>query len=348
MLQSLSDASQSNFRTCDEVRPLIKQACETNQDVAEYFNPGVSEEGRPIDAVILGNGVRRISLIAGAHSDEPVGPETLWAFILNGIRQKEKLNALFEEFKFIVIPHINPDGETKNQTWIKEWPNFEAWLKYVFREPPGRDMEFGFSNMRKENAIVSKFLRVQGPPVMHASLHGMGFSEGAMLLIERHWIDNTKNLRAQFVDAIQRSGLRLHDHDRKGEKGFIYIAPGFTTTPEGEAMRRHFKALDDKETARLFHDSSMEFVRTLGKNPLCLVTELPLFIIEKEVNNRLAGVPAAYLEFKDKIPDLRAQIMQNQSIDNIITEFQIRPLPISTAIKLQLYAIQLGLESLKM
>ena len=69
--------------------------------------------------------------------------------------------------------------------------------------------------------------------------------------------------------------------DRNGEKGFQYIGPGFTTTPEGQAMRAYFKSIGDEQTVSLFRDSSMEFVRKLGGDPLCLVTEIPLFYVVK-------------------------------------------------------------------
>ena len=98
---------------------------------------------------------------------------------------------------------MNPDGEAKNQLWIKQWPSVEAYLQHAFRELPGRDLEFGFPNMRHENACVSDFLKKHAPFALHLSLHGMAFSEGAMLLIERHWIQRTQKLRTQFSDFVR-------------------------------------------------------------------------------------------------------------------------------------------------
>ncbi|MFQ5638614.1 MAG: M14 family zinc carboxypeptidase [bacterium] len=346
MFESLIENTEIRFTTCDEFRPQIKAACSSNPDIAAYHEIGKSEAGRRIDVVILGHGAQRVSLIAGAHSDEPVGPETLRTFLLNSIRHKDRLKELFITFQFLVVPHINPDGEARNQGWIKKWPHVEAYLEGVFRELPGRDLEFGFPAMRPENRHVSQFLRENGPVAMHASLHSMSFSEGAFLLIERHWIERTQQLRKKFARAALDFGLNLHDHDRHGEKGFHYIEAGFTTTPEGQAMRRFFKNKGDAEMAALFHDSSMEFVRQLGGDPLCLVTELPLFVINKKRKNSPAGIPESYLAFKDKIPELRIRLQQNRSIAETIAEFEITPLDLATASKLQLRAIQLGLETI--
>ncbi|NTV47849.1 MAG: peptidase M14, partial [Chlorobiales bacterium] len=309
-LAELADSMDLRFTSSEAVRGEFIALCKVNPEYASYHCIGFSEEGRPIDAVILGSGKTIVSLIAGAHSDEPVGPETLRIFIIQGLKRKNDLKDLFETYKFVIIPQINPDGEIKNLGWTKEWPNFECYLKHAFRELPGRDIEFGFPEMRKENQAVSRFIKVHAPVKLHLSLHGMGYSEGAMLLIERHWIDRTIRLRKQFKEFVNKFGLGIHDHDRKGEKGFIHIEPGFTTTPEGRAMQAFFYLKRDDETAKLFHLSSMEWVRTLGENPLCLVTELPLFLIQKKADIPEPGVPKQYMALKELTPSLSAKLRQ--------------------------------------
>jgi hypothetical protein len=354
METSFLKVKNTQFRTGAAVHPLLQQICRENADLAACEQIGVSEEGRPIAGVVMGKGARRVSLIAGAHSDEPVGPETLRTLIIEGLKQRDLLGDWFEQFQFVIVPHINPDGEARNQNWIAKWPDVEAYLLNAFREPPGRDLEFGFPNMRVENKCVSEFLQLHAPFALHASLHGMGFAEGAMLLIERRWIDKTQTLREQFKQAVRAAGLRLHDHDRKGEKGFHYIEPGFWTTPEGSAMRNFFSAKpmrssgegkNDSTTAQLFHDSSMEFVRTLGGDPLCLVTELPLFVINKEILPRKPGAPQAYLEFAEKIPALRSELLAGRSVQPILDSFQIQPFSLNAAVPLQLKVIELGLQT---
>jgi hypothetical protein len=346
MITKIAVENRISFRTCDDVRAPIREACAQNPDIAGFIHLGHSEEGRPIDAVILGNGKKHISLIAGAHSDEPVGPETLRTFILQGLAQRKQLRDLWKKYCFFIIPHINPDGEARNREWIRQWPDAGAYLRHAFREPPGRDLEFGYPGMRAENRLVSDFLKAHAPFALHLSLHGMGFSEGAMLLIERRWINQTEALRSRFAGYARKTGLRLHDHDRKGEKGFVYIAPGFTTTPEGRAMQAYFRTLGDEETAGKFQLSSMEYLRTLGGNPLCLVTELPLFVLTKQVKPPLTGVPQAYLKFRGKIPEIKAKSLAGNAPDDFLEEFQIRPLALNSAVRFQLFVIQLGLDTI--
>lgn len=344
-LHRLVPEHMNTFHTTEQVMPDIERACKENKDIASFHSIGKSEQGRSMYGVVLGRGNIGVSLIGGAHSDEPVGPETLRWFILEGLRQRELLRPYFEHFKFIIVPHINPDGEEKNQPWIQEWPDLAAYLRSVFRELPGRDLEFGFPAMRLENRWVAAFISKHAPLYMHMSLHGMAFSEGGMLLIERHWSSRTQFLRDKFVEAVQRAGLYMHDHNRKGEKGFFYIEKGFTTTPEGQAMRDFFTSLGDLEKAAQFHNSSMEYVRSLGGDPLCIVTELPLFLIEKNPEAK-PGVPEQYLAFQDALPELKLMAKRGTSLQQAVQAFGLRYVPVPIAMRLQLRAIELGLKTL--
>ena len=328
------------FRDQEAVRAPIRALCLAHADIASFEALGESEEGRSLYGVVLGTGPQTVSLIAGAHADEPVGPETLRTFILEGLRRRDDFAALWAAFRFVIVPHINPDGEAHNRPWITRWPDLAAYLRHVDRELPGRDLEFGFPAMRVENRLVAGYLRRYAPFGLHMSLHGMAFSEGAMLLVERHWAGRTQALRDGFCRAAYAAGLMLHDHNRKGEKGFFYIEPGFTTTPEGAAMRAHFTALGDADTAALFHDSSMEFVRSLGGDPLCLVTEMPLFVVARHEPHE-AGYPAAYLAFKDRLPDLRLRAARREDL----MPSGVYALDLAVAMRLQLRALTLGLEA---
>jgi hypothetical protein len=347
MLTSIIEGVTLEFRTQTGVEPALRAACAAHPDLAAFHDLGASEEGRPLYGVVLGHGPRTVSLIAGAHADEPAGPETLRSFVLEGLRRRDDLAGLFERFRFVVVPHVNPDGEARNRAWIERWPSLEAYLRDVVREPPGRDLEFGFPEMRRENRIVSAFLRAHAPFALHMSLHGMGIAEGAMLLIERHWAFRTQPLRDAFTRAVREAGLERHVHNRKGEKGFFCIEPGFTTTPEGEAMRFFFRARGDEAMAARFHDSSMEFARSLGGDPLCLVTELPLFVVRARKplpEPPEPGVPRTYLAFRERLPEIRSRLASGGSAADLLAPFDFDPVPLPTLVRLQLRTLELGLE----
>ncbi len=339
-LTSLVQDSPS-FRTQEAIRESIQAACARHEDIASFRELGTSEEGRPLYGVALGTGSVTVSLIAGNHADEPVGPETLRAFVLNGLARRRKMEPWLRRFRFVIVPHTNPDGEARNQPWIKQWPDPEAYLQHVVREPPGRDLEYGFPEMRPENKHVSSLLREYGPFDLHASLHGMSAGEGAMLLINRPWTFRTQRLRDDFVAAAAAHDLPMHDHNRKGEKGFFWIEPGFQTTPRGDAMRAFFRAQGDRAMAQRFHDSSMEFVASLGGDPLALVTELPLFWLSK-AQAHPEHRPTQYLKLRERLPEMKARLERGENIDALLAPFDLRPVSLRTAMHLQFRALELG------
>jgi hypothetical protein len=342
-LTKLIEGRSLRFRSRPHVSAEVKVACLANPAVAEFRELGRSEEGRPVEGVVLGTGNKHVTLVAGAHADEPVGPETLQTFVLEVLRDVSRFHELLREFRFFIVPHVNPDGEVRNATWIRRWPNMESYIAEAVRELPGADIEFGYPSMRAENRAVSAFLREAAPVVLHMSLHGMGFAEGAMLLIERRWSFRTQALRTSFARSARLENVGLHDHNRKGEKGFFYIEPGFATTPEGEAMRHYFRALGEASTAELFHDSSMEYVVSLGGDPLCLVTEVPLFAIDPGESHS-PGVPERYLSFREDLAGYRLKPDEDR-LRQLTAKYNIRPVELRSMIHLQLRAIELGLRA---
>ena len=356
------DLSDLRFRTSEEVFGDLRAACASNPDLAEFHVIGRSEEGRPIAGVTLGYGPDTVTLVAGAHADEPVGPETLRTLVLEGLAARDweaeggGLDDLFRRFTFRIVPHANPDAEVRNRPWIEAWDaedgpaTLARYLQHRRREAPGRDVEFGYPVMRRENAAVSRFLFGYEPIAFHASLHGMGVSEGALLLIEREWIDRpaVAPLKGAFAAAARGDGLRLHDHDRGGEKGFEYGGPGFWTTPEGRAMRAHFLIHDDPETAAKFFFSSMEMAVLTGRSPdsgespLCLVTELPLFHLGAEYDHQ-PGVPGLLHTYQERVPALTEAAAAGADLRPLVANLGLGCVDLETAVRLHLRTLDLGL-----
>ena len=351
-LDALNDlpvsADAEQFLEADDAAERIRRMAARYPDTAHCIRIGESEEGRPIDGVVLGRGDRHVSLLAGNHADEPVGPDFLRRFVTGVLNHLDEYGALLDAFRFFIIPQTNPDGAFRNRTWRQGWGGSEtlaprdnaggivtAYLRHAVREPPGRDVEFGFPDMRPENRAVAAWLRKHGPFVLHGSLHGMGISAGALLLIEKHWGYRAALLQERFRQAARVEDLSLYDRNRQGEKGFFYLGPGFWTTPEGSAMRAFFEARDDKETAALFRSSSMEYVRDLGGDPLCYVTELPLFLF---------GGMSSATGSQQIIAKLRLRIAQGEHIDEEMEQLGIRTLPLAAALRMQLRTLSAALE----
>ena len=294
---------------------------------------GSSREGRPLHGLRIGSGPLRISIVAGAHADEPGGP--LGALTLARWLVDPAQADLLDRTSWTICPNVNPDGTERNKGWLREVPRLEDYVRHAARELPGDDVEFNYPSAeplarepRPENHAVADFLRETGPVHLHASLHGMAFAFGAWWLIEKGWVDRTGPLRRQLRRLFEDAGWGLHDMDRRGEKGFHRIEEGFCTTPSATAMREHFLSQGDPGTAQLFLPSSMEFARSLGGDPLCMVSELPIFRIARQGPDATAD----WESFRTESRAARERLIEG-SDDSLLRQLAARwrpvPVPLS-------------------
>lgn len=298
--------------------------------------PGVSRTGLPVPSIHLGDGPIQVSLTAGAHADEPAGPLAALQFCHEILADPDLLHGA----TWHIFPHVNPDGAMKNAEWFRPVPDLALYIQHRVRDLPGDDVEFNYPGAqygtthppRPENIHVANILRPYAPFDLHISLHGMAFAQGTWWLIGREWEATTAPLRDSLGKIFAANGLGLHDIDRRGEKGFHRIEKGFSTTPTSLAMREYFLQRDEVETADLFHYSSMEFVQSLGGNPLVMVSELPLFVVSKEGQDAIRGLLSG-----DKAGNSKAHV---RNAEYIAREYAPRPVPFSTQVKILCAAIR--------
>ncbi len=316
---------------------------------------GHSRQGRAIRGFRLGRGTLRISLIGGAHADEPVGPWMLRRLVA-WLQAREPGHPLLQRYQWWIVPHVNPDGEVTNAHWfdpLAECCDLATYLRHVEREPPGDDMEFGFpkneddDGSRPENQALWQWWRsAAGAFALHASLHGMAVANGPWFLIDRAWSHRTQQLQQTCRDATKRLGYRLFDWDRGGEKGFTRLAPGFCTRPDSLAMREHFLALGDSATATRFRPSSMETIRDLGGDCLTLVSEMPIFIADA-LPDRLTRDDPAWLRLREELSAWRERgRLANADfaeLSELADRLRLRPMPLLDQMTLQWTFIASGL-----
>lgn len=291
---------------------------------------GHSRGGQPLFGYTMGTGPRLVSITAGCHADEPAGPMTAQALPL---LLRDHAPSLLERFTFRVIPQMNPDGADNNRPWFSLNPDFASYVAHAVREMPGDDVEFGFSMddaARPECRAAIPFLWHEGPVVAHFSLHGMAWAEGAWYLINRPWVERADGLMADLTAVTEAFDMPFHEIDRHGEKGFSRIGNGFATTPSSVAMKAFFEAEDDLEMAAKFRPSSMEMAMETGDDPLCMVSELPLFLLD---------VPASLEEpvlfrFRDAMNAARAR-NEPDAIKELARAFRVRTVPWETQMRLQ-------------
>ncbi len=324
---------------------------------------GRSRGGRPLYGWRFGGGGAAVSLIAGCHADEPVGPELLRRLCAH-LAGLPPASPLLTRARWSVVPHVNPDGERRNLAWSRRTVplrdhrgrrdrgfDLTAYLEGAVREPPGDDVEFGFpraaddAGARPENRAVAGFLAAGAPYRLHASLHGMGFAPGVWFLLEEAWEGRTRALQRALRDRARKMGYPLLDVDRRGEKGFRRIGVGFSTRPDSGAMARFFLERGEPGTAALFRPSSMELVRSLGGDPLTVVSEMPLFLLAPET----AGGPP-FRPGTDGARELRRWLEELppevRSEPRRLAERGVRPMPIGDQMRLQLALVDEALTAI--
>lgn len=326
----------------------------------ELTRIGESREGREMWGMRIGTGERNVSITAGAHADEPTGPFSALLFSTWLVREPEA-QQLLETHRFHICPQVNPDGAERNAEWFSDPLHPIKYLKHVIRESPPDDIEFGYpkdasdTEARPENRAVANFLsdsqaRGGRPYVYHASLHSMGLAEGAWCLIEKDWVDRTAELRTRLRSLFEKHGLGFHDIERKGAKGFTRIEPGFATTPTSTAMQDFFKAEGDSAMAENFRPSSMELIESLGGDPLCMVSEIPIFVLKQSYDwptdpATPPGDDTPFLRIRPRLPGARLALTRGDDTTarELIAEFELESVPVEDQVAMQIGMI---LESL--
>lgn len=327
---------------------------------------GSSRQGREILGYVIGRGALKVSLIGGCHADEPVGPAMLTSLV-RYLSQLRLDDPLVSGVTWLIVPHVNPDGADRNRRWTDDFvetsdsagqPDLAydpiSYVESVVRELPGDDIEFGFPHSRDdrsarpENRSVAAFLSKGAPFHLHASFHGMGFAPGPWFLLEPNWIDRTNRMRQALRARVGDMELALFDVDRRGEKGFTRIDEGFSTRPDSRAMVQYFLDLDDSETAGKFRPSSMEFVRSLGGDPLTFVSEMPLFLLEARAKSQTApdfrpgteGMRQIHTWIREQITKLGPSEARSR-----VVSAGVRAMPIRDQMRLQLAFLSESLEA---
>jgi len=317
---------------------------------------GASREGRPVRGVRVGSGDLRVSLLAGCHADEPVGPRLLRRF-LGFVSSLAPSDPWRSDVEWWVLPHVNPDGAARNAGWTDGEParyDPVSCVASVERESPPDDVEFGFprhpedAEARPENRAAFAWWReARGPFDLHASLHGMAVGEGPWFLVDADWRHRCGRLVRRCRRRTRELGHRLHDLDRGGEKGFERLAAGFATRPDSRAMRAHFMGRGEPEMAERFRPSSMETIRALGGDPLTLVSEVPLFRVEA-FDPGGAGDPTALRSWKRRLAEWRASLdegVEPGTVRERMREAGLSPVPVGEQMDLQWTLVAAGIES---
>ena len=115
---------------------------------------------------------------------------------------------------------------------------------------------------------------------------------------------------------------------------------------DSKLMAKHFRDLGDESTAQLFRPSSMEAIRSLGGDPLTLVSEMPLFIAPG-VGDLIGPPDPVAADWKRKVDAWRFQLARGQRPERIAACSRsgcLTPMPVEDQMRLQWTMIAAGID----
>lgn len=261
---------------------------------ATVLEIGYSAGGEPLHAYTIGNGcLPRLSVVAGAHPDEPIGP-----LAALGLAERRRSSDILQQFRLCVVPLLDVDGCIAQRAWLaQERDSVDplSYLQHRLRRLPGEDREFAWpgapwgGTVLPECAAADEFLNSEGPALAHLSLHGMAVAEGAWFLLDCLAMRDSLLWR-DLRSLAGRHGFALHESRRYGDKGFRRCGYGFCTTPSGPAMRswalREQAALKDGFGYGSMDAARARAARHAAPAPLCAVSEFPLLAVDRPGDGR--------------------------------------------------------------
>jgi len=105
------------FRTVDELEEASRELAEKHRGFVEWRRIGESWEGRPITALIVGEGERSAFLYGSTHPNEPIGSmaiEHLASRLALSSELRKKIG-----YRFILAKAIDVDGARLNEGWFR-------------------------------------------------------------------------------------------------------------------------------------------------------------------------------------------------------------------------------------
>lgn len=274
------------FRTVDELEKASHELAERYPGIVEWRRIGESSEGRPITALIVGEGDRSAFLYGFTHPNEPIGSMTI-EYLASRLAVSSELRKKIG-YRFILAKAIDVDGARLNEGWFRGPFDLLTYSENYYRPPPNEQAEWTFPIDYKTlhwttpnpetNAI--KTIIDEFRPEFTYILHNADFC-GVYYYLSHE----LPSAYAELKNAPTSEGLPLHRGEPPDE---MYqqsldeaIYHDYGTTDEYEFLS---KTLDcDPATKIHCGTDCYEYIRD-KYDGFCLTCELPHFYDEKIMN----------------------------------------------------------------
>jgi hypothetical protein len=271
------------FRHVDELERESRELARRYPETVEWRTIGQSSEGRPINALVIGEGDHSAFFYAFTHPNEPIGSLTV-EYLASRLAASPDLRKQLG-YKFILAKAIDVDGAKLNEGWFHGPFDPLTYAENYYRPPPNEQAEWTFpidyktlhwrtpnSETRAIKKIVDEF-----KPEFTYILHNADFC-GVYYYLSHELPSAYAELK-----AIPGSyGLPLHKGEPPDELYLKNLDEGiyhdYGVTDEYEFLA---KTLDSDPATRINYGTDCyEYVRNTYDG-FCLTCELPHFYDER-------------------------------------------------------------------
>jgi len=130
------------FKLVDELDEASRQLAKKYPTVVELRTIGESSEGRPVMALVIGEGDRSVFLYGFTHPNEPIGSLTV-EYLASRLAADADLRRRWG-FRFILAKAIDVDGAKLNEGWFRGPFDLITYAENYYRPPPNEQAEWTF------------------------------------------------------------------------------------------------------------------------------------------------------------------------------------------------------------
>jgi hypothetical protein len=274
------------FRYVDELENESRELAKHYPEAVEWRTIGQSSEGRPITALIIGEGDQSVFLYGFTHPNEPIGSLTV-EYLASRLAASPELRKQIG-YRFILAKAIDVDGARLNEGWFRGPFDLLTYAENYYRPPPNEQAEWTFPIHYKtlhwdtpvpETQAIKKVVDEFRPEFTYI-LHNADFCGVYYYLSEA--------LPAAYRDLQNiplSEGLPLHRGEPPDEPYLKILDDGiyhdYGVSDEFEFLSKTLGR--DPATKINYGTDCYEYIRNLY-NGFCLTCELPYFYDQRIEN----------------------------------------------------------------
>ena len=281
MADELLDAIPSidRFKTVRELEDGSRELAGNYPNVVELRTIGESSEGRPINALVIGDGDESVFFYGFTHPNEPIGSLTI-EYLASRLAANPDLRKRLG-YRFILAKVIDVDGAKLNEGWFRGPFDLLTYAQNFYRPPPNEQAEWTFpidyktlhwTSPNAETKAIKKIVDEFRPEFTYV-LHNADFC-GVYYYLSHPLPSAYEELRSIPL----RQGLPLHRGEPPDELYLQSLDEGiyhdYGVSDEYEFLAKTLGV--DPATKINYGTDSYEYIRNLYDG-FCLTCELPYF-----------------------------------------------------------------------